>query len=423
MLSNIFTTGALVALLAGSQLASAHMEIRYPPPFRSKFNKFATDIDYTNTAPLAADGSNYPCKGYHVDMGTAAGEVVDTWAPGARVNFTVEGSAPHGGGSCQVSLSYDGGKTFTVIHSIIGDCPNSKFYEYNIPDDAPEGVAIWAWTWNNQIGNREQYMNCAAVRISRSAAKRDVPVVAKSVEEQPKKEAKRASVPFSSRPPVFIANIGNGCVVPEGIDVEYPNPGPDVVVNPGHLGKPQGNCGAPAAAPAPIPDPTPAPAPTPTPTGLPGGVFVTVSPSSSSQVVEQPVTTSVVENNTPTPAPTTLITTTAVPTPTPAPTEIATPAPTPGSGSGSGSGSGNTNGGSGSAYAVGAACTNEGAWNCVNGGTAFQRCASGRWSAVISMAAGTKCVAGESSALAFSVKRDGEKVKPRFRGGAKMILA
>ena len=403
MLSNIFTTGALVALLAGSQLASAHMEIRYPPPFRSKFNKFATNIDYTNTAPLAADGSNYPCKGYHVDMGTAAGEVVDTWAPGARVNFTVEGSAPHGGGSCQVSLSYDGGKTFTVIHSIMGDCPNSKSYDYTIPDDAPEGVAIWAWTWNNQIGNREQYMNCAAVRISRSAAKRDVPVVPKSVEEQPKKEAKRASVPFSSRPPVFIANIGNGCIVPEGIDVEYPNPGPDVVVNPGHLGKPQGNCGAAAAAPAPTPTPTP------TATGLPGGVFVTVSPSPSSQVVEQPVTT-VVENN-PAPAPTTLITTTAVTTPTPTP------------GTGAGSGSGNNNGGSGSAYAVGTACTNEGAWNCVNGGSAFQRCASGRWSAVISMAPGTKCVAGESSALAFSVKRDGEKVKPRFRGGAKMILA
>jgi hypothetical protein len=225
---NGFTTGAL-ALLAGSQLAAAHMEISYPAPFRSKFNPNAVNVDYTNTAPLADSGANYPCKGYHSDVGTAAGAPTAQFAPGGNYNFTVVGGAAHGGGSCQVSLSYDQGKTFTVIQSIIGGCPLASNYPFTIPSDAPEGEAIWAWTWNNNIGNREQYMNCAAVTIG-GGGKREVQT--------------RASAAFSSRPQVFVANIGNGCKTTEGSDVQYPDPGPDVVNNGGKVGPPVGSCGS-----------------------------------------------------------------------------------------------------------------------------------------------------------------------------------
>jgi hypothetical protein len=230
MFSNGLATGALAVLLASSQLAAAHMEISYPAPFRSRFNPNAVNIDYTNTAPLDATGSNYPCKGYHSDLGTGAGEPTATFAPGGAYNFTVVGSATHGGGSCQVSLSYDKGKTFTVIQSIIGGCPLSSNYGFTIPADAPTGEAIWAWTWNNNIGNREQYMNCAAVTIGAGGAKREV--------EQ------RGTTAFSSRPQVFVANIGNGCTTTEGTDVDYPNPGPDVVTTGSLIGKPVGNCGS-----------------------------------------------------------------------------------------------------------------------------------------------------------------------------------
>lgn len=386
-------TSAVVALLAGAQLASAHAQILEPAPFRSKFNPNADPgaIDYSMTAPLDASGANYPCKGYHVDFGTAAGKSVATYAPGGSYNFKMaEGGARHGGGSCQVSLSYDKGKTFTVIQSIIGGCPLANSYPFTVPSDAPEGEAIWAWTWNNQIGNREQYMNCAAVTISKGAAKRD-------------EVMKRAEVGFSSRPSVFIANLASidpTCKTIEMADVVFPNPGPDVINNGGAQKAPLGNCAAGAGgggsnggngggnvAPAPTTSAqapvvtSAAPAPTPTKAvSLPGGVFITVPAGGASTAA--PV------------QPTTLVVSTR-----PAATNTPAPVPAPSQGAGNG---GSTAGG----HAAGTACTNEGVWNCI-GGSSFQRCASGTWSTVIAMAAGTKCTAGESDNLVTVKMRRG----------------
>ncbi|KAK4194199.1 hypothetical protein QBC40DRAFT_39938 [Triangularia verruculosa] len=406
MFSNGFATGAIAFLMAGAQLASAHMEIQEPAPFRSKFNPHATNIDYTNTAPLSADGANYPCKGYHSDLGTAAGAPTASYRPGGSYQFKVVGGANHGGGSCQVSLSYDKGATFTVIQSIIGGCPLASSYPFTIPDDAPEGEAIWAWSWNNNIGNREFYMNCAPITISKSAAKREIEAPKAAVE-------KRASVGFTSRPALFVANIANGCNVAEGTDVAYPNPGPDVVNNGGKTGPPSGNCG-PAGAPAPnpgngggdAPAPTTEPAPVVPPTtaapeptkpvSLPGGVFITVpnpnKPVTSSAAVEAPA-----------PEPTTLIVSTR-----PADTPTAAPAPVPTGGSGQPLG-----------YPAGKACENEGSWNCL--GDFFQRCASGTWSVLQPVAAGTTCQLGEGTDIAFN-KRAARR-SFRWRQGSRLQLA
>jgi hypothetical protein len=403
MFSNGLTTSALAVLLAGSQLASAHLEISFPPPFRSKFNPNAVNIDYTNTAPLAASGANYPCKGYHSDLGTAAGKSTATFAPGTQYNFTVAGTASHGGGSCQVSLSYDKGKTFTVIQSIIGGCPLASSYPFTIPSDAPAGEAIWAWTWNNQIGNREQYMNCAPVTIGGGGAKREV--------EEPKVE-ERATAAFSSRPQIFLANIGNGCSTAEGSDVDFPNPGPDVVHGGNNLGKPIGDCGSGAgsgagagagngagsgSAPSSTVQATVAPTPTPSPSkavSLPGGVFVTLPASSASAAAPTPTAA---------PAPTTLI------------SSVKAPAAT-GTSPGNTNGAGNTtNGGQHPlAHAPGTACANEGNWNCISGST-WQRCASGLWSAVQPTAPGTVCVVGESADLEVHPTDFSSKLRRRFR--------
>jgi len=148
------TTGLLATLLVGGQLAAAHMEMSFPPPFRSKNNPHATNIDYSMTTPLQPSGADFPCKGFLSDLGTPAGASTATFAPGGTYNFTITGGAAHGGGSCQASLSYDGGKTFTVIESIIGGCPLSSNYDFTVPSDAQAGEAIFAWTWFNQIGNR-----------------------------------------------------------------------------------------------------------------------------------------------------------------------------------------------------------------------------------------------------------------------------
>ena len=394
MFSNGLATGALAVLLAGSQLASAHMEISFPPPLRSRFNTFAdpATIDYTNTAPLAATGANYPCKGYQVDIGTASGKSVATFNAGGAYNFTVVGGAPHGGGSCQVSLSYDKGKTFTVIQSIVGGCPLSSNYPFTIPSDAPAGDAIWAWTWSNTIGNREQYMNCAAVTIGGAGAKRDV-------------AEKRATAAFSSRPSVFLANIGNGCSTTEGKDVDFPNPGPDVVHGGSNLIAPVGNCGSgsgsgagnagSAGSSTAVQATTAAPAAaTSTKVTLPG--YVSPSPTSYPPVQKaNPPFSGVFV----TVAPTTIQTSVVKATPTS--TSAAKPATTGGS----------TSAGEG-ALVQGTVCTNEGAWNCI-GGRQWQRCASGAWSAVQSVAPGTVCVAGISDNLKISVAT---KLRRRFRG-------
>ena len=198
-------------------------------------------------APLEESGANFPCKGYLSDLSTPAGGSSKTYTAGQPVSFKTEGlEAAHNGGSCQVSLSYDQGKTWKVIKSFIGNCVRSaggnvfdknQEYSFTIPAEAKAGDAIWAWTWFNQTGNREMYMNCAHITITGSGTST-----------------------LDDRPDMFVANVGNGCTTAEGKDVEFPNPGKEVERNKANNGAPTappvGKCGAagaggppPAAAP------------------------------------------------------------------------------------------------------------------------------------------------------------------------------
>ena len=114
------TLTALIAALSLLSSAKAHMSLSWPEPFRAEVNPFVpqAEIDYSITSPLNPDGSNFPCKGYQSDLGSVAGTSVATWAAGTQYNFTVFGSATHGGGSCQAALSYDKGVSWKVIHSV-----------------------------------------------------------------------------------------------------------------------------------------------------------------------------------------------------------------------------------------------------------------------------------------------------------------
>jgi hypothetical protein len=206
-------TKFLTALVFATS-ARAHMDLSFPPAFRSSTNEIAVkaapnNIDYSMTSPLNADGSNFPCKGYQSDLGTPAGASTATFDQGGQYNITLTGGAVHGGGSCQASLSYDGGKSFNVIHSWIGSCPLSsgEDFSFTVPSDAPTGAAMFAWTWYNKIGNREIYMNCASITIA--AGSGPSPAVA-----------------FKSRPDLFVANLGNGCTTVETKEVIFPDPGP-----------------------------------------------------------------------------------------------------------------------------------------------------------------------------------------------------
>ncbi|POR32322.1 Uncharacterized protein TPAR_07470 [Tolypocladium paradoxum] len=219
---------SLVAALLGlASFSQAHMEMKSPPPFRSKFNKFTTSVDYDMTSPLAAAGSNFPCKGYHKLLGTPQGQPVAEWVPGQSYSMTITGGASHNGGSCQASLSFDKGSTWKVIHSYIGNCPvtGDSSYKFTLPSDTPAGDMLFAWTWFNQIGNREMYMNCAAITVKGGGKKR-----------------RGASDPISSRPNMFVANVGNGCGTTEGRDLLFPNPGPAVDMNSQRTAPPTGTC-------------------------------------------------------------------------------------------------------------------------------------------------------------------------------------
>jgi LysM repeat protein len=208
-----FTTAAF-ALVAFTSTALAHMEMVDPAPFRSKFNTLIdkSTVDFDMSSPLKPDGSNFPCKNFQGDFNSSpAGDPTATWAAGSPQQVTLDDLAAHDGGSCQFSLSFDGGKTFRVVKSIEGGCVNPKggkhSFDFTVPADTKSGKVIFAWTWFNHTGNREMYMNCAAVTITGTGTST-----------------------LTDRPEIFKANVGNDCSTTERTDVKFPDPGPDVEV-------------------------------------------------------------------------------------------------------------------------------------------------------------------------------------------------
>lgn len=206
---------ALAVLSALPLCALGHVRMITPFPIRSPDDQAETNKDYDYNKPLSASGSDFPCKGYHklepqVSKATykAGGQGSLKFAPGGAL---------HGGGSCQISLSIDNGATFKVIKSMIGGCPITPEYQFTIPADTPSSNnALLSWSWFNKIGNREMYQNCGRVTIEGSAPGRH-------------RRAEISKRAFSDLPDMFTCNIGNGCTTKEGTNVEFPNPGTDVV--------------------------------------------------------------------------------------------------------------------------------------------------------------------------------------------------
>ncbi|KAK2603465.1 hypothetical protein QQS21_004325 [Conoideocrella luteorostrata] len=402
-----------LALTGLAALASAHMKISNPVPF---------DKSNLDNGPLAADGSNFPCK-YGGKIKYALEGASNVYAQGSTQKLSFIGSAVHGGGSCQISVTGDLNPTkdsvWKVIKSIEGGCPakstagnlaeapnaDSPFsYDFTIPKELEARNYTLAWTWFNKIGNREMYMNCAPLTVTGSGGSKDF---------------------MNSLPDMLVANVGNKCETVEGTDVIFPNPGKDVdnfggstlaaqmantakpvlngacqsVMNPG--GNPGGNNGAPKPTAAPGSQSTSiqnsqSAVPTNNPTiSAPGGVFITKSqPAQSQPAQSQPQQSG--------PA------ITSVNAPQPTATNGSSPAPTDGSGGGNGPAGG---------FAAGTACTTEGAWNCISG-TSFQRCASGTWSIAQKVAAGTSCSPGQASELKMAVTKNKRAFRRAMRFSA-----
>ena len=228
-------TGRALAVLTLLPLPSlAHIEMTQPYAIRSKYNPAnvaAGDVDYSMTDPLSASGSDFACKGYQNDRPI---HTVADYALGSQQILSLAGSATHGGGSCQVSLSYDNGRTFRVVKSMIGGCPLAKQYNFTVPAYAPGGTALLAWSWQNLVGNREYYMNCAWVNVvvggSGSGSDATKPPGHRRRHPALRRRAAQAFSSFDDLPFLWKANIPpiNDCVTVEGVTPVYPHPGPDV---------------------------------------------------------------------------------------------------------------------------------------------------------------------------------------------------
>ena len=144
----------LAAIAFLSSTVSGHIALSSPVPF-----------GHPDTSPLSPSGSNFPCK---TDNGFGFSTVTNMKV-GDSQTIAFSGTAVHNGGSCQLSLTPGYKPTtssqFKVILSIEGGCPGlngqTTTYDYKIPEEVPNGNYTFGWTWYNNIGNREIYMNCA----------------------------------------------------------------------------------------------------------------------------------------------------------------------------------------------------------------------------------------------------------------------
>lgn len=272
------TVAAVAAFLPA--LVSAHIKMISPP---TVFKEVATDLN-----PLDPSGANYPC---FVTTGSTGD--LPVYQPGSQQQIELAGTAVHGGGSCQVSITYDNPPTkdsvFKVLASYEGGCPGGEDtttnrapgsspdlppLPYTIPSDIPSGEAVVAWSWFNKIGNREMYMRCAPVKIDGSNSDTSA---------------------FNALPDMFKANIGNGCSTVEGTNVIFPNPGSNLSGK--GTGAPVGDCGSAVSPPVPssrppvlvvVPTPTPTPTPVATPTPAPTSVTVPDVETPQPEVPETP---------------------------------------------------------------------------------------------------------------------------------------
>ncbi|KAF9181651.1 hypothetical protein BGZ51_007661 [Haplosporangium sp. Z 767] len=164
-----------MAILAFVSTSEAHVGLKRPcargsPLAGCPAPSNGQSVDYNLNSPIGThDSKNSPlCKT------TAASTVRPVYNAGQSIKTEYSVGASHGGGHCQWALSYDNGKTWVVIQTMLRDClkgvAGGAPYSVNvkIPKDAPSGKATFMWLWNNAVGNRELYSNCADIEIKGS---------------------------------------------------------------------------------------------------------------------------------------------------------------------------------------------------------------------------------------------------------------
>jgi hypothetical protein len=202
---------AVIPAVALACLSTAHMILHHPNPYG------ALTLD---SSPLDATGADFPCKQRN---GVYDVTEMNYWKAGERQSVSFNGTAVHGGGSCQFSLTTDlqptASSKWKVIHSVVGGCPASAdgnlaagqpaaTFDFMVPESLPSGVYTFAWTWFNRRGHREMYMNCAPISVS---------------------GAPENATFLDDLPDMFVANLpGTLCTTVEDFDFAFPEPGDSV---------------------------------------------------------------------------------------------------------------------------------------------------------------------------------------------------
>ncbi|KAJ1717996.1 hypothetical protein LPJ61_006967, partial [Coemansia biformis] len=170
--------------LAGTLVCvQAHISLKSPCPRYSPTGEncpvvpAGQQLDQEMNAPISSvqQGFSKPFCKYSTPWPTPAAK----WTAGQSITVKFgKHAVSHSGGHCEFSMSYDGGKTFVIIHQELQYCfvgqnlgvtNEVKIFDYtfDLPKDLPASdKAIFAWSWVNASGNREFYMNCADVAIS-----------------------------------------------------------------------------------------------------------------------------------------------------------------------------------------------------------------------------------------------------------------
>ncbi|KAK3117471.1 hypothetical protein LTR53_001158 [Teratosphaeriaceae sp. CCFEE 6253] len=227
-------TTSLATGLCLALTAQAHLFLASPSPIPGSAPK----------DPLAGDGSNFPCHG--ASLPTSGGTPMPAGSSQLLSFDTGNGAntAVHGGGSCQISITYETDaakvkdpKNWLVIYSIEGGCPTNSLlnldagytgpqgaysgaidctdprangvdcvnqFNFTIPKGVKDGHATLAWTWMNNVGNREFYMNCVNADLSGGDGSE-----------------------MAGFPSMFVANLGSvgSCPTTAYQAVAFPDPG------------------------------------------------------------------------------------------------------------------------------------------------------------------------------------------------------
>jgi len=174
----------LLIAAASIALANAHTALVQPSPRGIEDEELQVWTGFTPER-------TFPCNGY----GNKPSQIVTHYKAGdiAAVRFSNLGlkkyakelggwpptklpthnygfkTARHGGGLCEFTLSYDGGKTWHVFNTYHKTCPDI-YYEWKvkIPENAPSctkhGECLFGWHWTAHLIG-QYYHNCADVSI------------------------------------------------------------------------------------------------------------------------------------------------------------------------------------------------------------------------------------------------------------------